>query len=178
MLTFSVNKDINELIKASTLIDSRPTTDIGRAWWSEVWIKALEERTDDKVNVDAYGYACERNTKMAVYSKEVALLTVDEIDSGLKGVADTVASYLDMNIDTIIESSEVRTLVAEFLEMHEYIIIEEGINLWKVLKLAREANIKMVDKLRDIISRYGIEDLIKGVLTNTDCLVKLEEVMA
>jgi hypothetical protein len=174
MLTFSVNKDINEVIRTGGLNFDMPTTDLGRAWLSEVVIKTLDEKTDDKVNVDAYAYACERNTKMAVGSKEVSLLTVEDIQMGARGVADTVANYIDFNIDSIVESSEVRTLVMEFLEVHENLVIDEGVNLWKVLKLAREANVKMIDKLRDIISRHNIEELIEGILTNTECLGKLE----
>lgn len=178
MLTFSVNKDIHEMVSSSSIADARPTTDKGREWWSEVWIKALEGRTDEEVNIDAYGFACERNTKMAISSKESPLLTVEEIDSGLRGVADTVASYIDLNIDVIVESSEVKTLVGEFLEYHDYFLIEEGVNLWKVLKLARQANVKMIDKLRDLISRHGIGDMIESVLKNRECLDVLEEAMA
>lgn len=178
MLTFSINKNINEVIKAGGLNFPMPTTDLGRQWLSEVVIKTLDEKTDDKINVDAYGYACERNTKMAIGSKEVALLTVEDIQMGSRGVADTVANYIDLNIDMIVESSEVVTLVAEFLEVHENLIIEEGVNLWKILKLAREANVKMIETLRDIISRHNIESLIEGILINSECLGKLEAELA
>lgn len=177
MLTFSVNKDINEVVKAGVLTHAKPTTDVGRYWLSELWVKALDERVDDKVNVDAYAFACERNSKMTVGSKEVALLSVEELETGLRGVADTVASYLDVNIDTIINSSEVRTLIADFCEVHEMLLIDEGVNLWKVLKAARKSNARMIDKLRDLISRHSLEDLIASVLGNSECLVYLEEAM-
>jgi hypothetical protein len=178
VITFSVNKDINELIKVGNLTDSRPTTDYGRAWWSEVWFKALDDKTDDRVNVDAWGYVCERQTKMALGTKEVALLTVEELQLGQRGVADTVASYLDINIDTIVESSEVRTLVDEFLTVQDHLALEEGVSLWKVMTLARQANMKMIEKLRDLISRYSIENLVEGVLRNRECLKVLEGALA
>lgn len=177
MLTFSVNCDINEVIMEGNLADARPTTDIGRQWWSEVIVKAIDGKTDDKVNIDAYGYVCERNTKMAVASTEVALLSVEEIEMGLRGVADTVAHYIDRNVDTIIESSEVKTLVQQFLEVQENLEIEEGVNLWRIVKLAKTQNIRMMDKLRDLISRYEIGEVIEGVLKNRECLEVLEGTM-
>jgi hypothetical protein len=178
VLTFSVNKNINDVIKVGYLTESRPTSDIGRAWWSEVWIKTLDEKADGPINVEAYGHACEKNTQMAISSKEVAMLTVEELEMGQRGVADTVASYLDINIDTIIESSEVRTLVDEFLTVQDQLSLEEGVSLWKVMTLARQANMKMIEKLRELIGRYSIENLVEGVLRNRECLKVLEGALA
>lgn len=199
MLTFSVNKDINKLVDWNNLVDfvtpkdldndhdpdepvflvpTKPTSDYGKAWWSEALEKTLQDKTKEKINLDAYGYACERNTRMAVGSREVALLTVEEIENGLRGVADTVASYLDINIDYVVESSEVKTLVDEFLYMQDFLIAEEGVNLWKVITLARHCNKAMVDKLKDLLKRHPIESLVEGILKNRECLKVLEGVMA
>lgn len=174
MLTFSINKNLTEAVASGALSFDMPTTDIGRAWLSEVVVKALDDKTDAEVNVDAYGYACEKNQTMAVGAREVALLSVEEIQMGQRGVADTVANYLDLNIDMIVESSEVRTLVYEFLNVHETIMIEEGQNLWKIISLAKQANAKMTEKLIDIIKRHDISDLVNGVLSNRECLGVLE----
>lgn len=177
MLTFSVNKDINEAFNNGTLSFTMPKTEEGRAWLSEVIVKALDDKTSDHVEVDAYGYTCELNTKMAKGKKEVALLTVEELEMGQRGVADTVASYLDMSIDKIMDSSEVKTLIEEFLEMYDYLLIEEGINIWKVLSLARNADKRMVDKLRDLVVSYEMGSLIEGIFRNQECLTVLEEAM-
>lgn len=177
MLTFSVNKNINEAIKTGALSFSMPKTDAGRAWLSEVVVKSLDEKTTEHVEVDAYGFTCELNTKMAQGKKEVALLPVEELEMGQRGVADTIASYLDLNIDMIMEASEVRTLVEEFAEMYDYLLIEEGVNLWKVLNLAKMGNMKMMDKLRELVATYEMGSLIEGLLTNADCLSVLEGVM-
>lgn len=177
MLSFSVNKDINEVIRSSTVLDARPTSDIGRQWWSEVVVKALDDRTDDEVNVDAYGYSCEKNTKKSSSKKESALLTPEEMEAGFKGIADVVAFYLDENMESILESDEAKTLITEFLEMQEHLIIEEGVNLWKVIKLAKNANTKMILRLRDLIERYNMEELITGIMKNRECMFALEGVM-
>lgn len=174
MLTFSVNHRIDSIIAEGDVVIERPTTDYGRAWWSEVIFKAIDGRTDDFVNVDAYGYACERNTKMAVGNKEVALLTVEEIDMGMRGVADTVASHIDTDIDAIIESSEITTLAEEFLEVHESLFIDEGVNLFRVIKAACTANKRAINKLRLLVEQHNIGDLVKDVLENPACLKELE----
>ena len=177
MLTFSVNSNIDKEIENTPIFDQRPSSDLGRQWWSEVVFKTLDKKTDDNVNLDAYGYSCERNDKMTTSKKEVALLTVEEIDSGLRGVADTVAFYLDRNVDSIIESDEARTLVHDFMQVHEDLLLEEGVNIWKVITLAKQANTMMIDKLRDLMSRYNLTELIQDVLRNRECMAVLEGVM-
>lgn len=178
MLTFSVNTNINKVILDNTFTDEKPTTELGRAWLSEVWLKAAEEKTDENINIDAYAYSCEKNTKMAVSKKEVAMLTTEEMQNGGRGVADTVARFVDTNVDAIIESSEVRTLVTEFMEVYDQLIIEEGVNLWKVIQLAREAVPTMIDKLRYLISTHNIGELVENVLKNPECITELEVAMA
>lgn len=174
MLTFSVNQDINEVVRQGGIADARPTTEFGRTWWSEAWIKALEERTDESINLDAYGYACERNTMIATSKRETALLTAEEVESGLRGVASTVASYIDTNVDTIVESSEIITFIEQFKYLYDELMIEEGINLWVVMTQARQFITPSVDRLRDLVQRYDIAETIEGVLKNAQCIVALE----
>lgn len=174
MLTFSVNQDINAVVRKSGIADARPTTDLGRVWWSEAWVKALEDRTEDTVNLDAYGYSCERNTRIATGKKETALLTVEEVDSGMRGVANTVASYVDTNVDSIIESSEIKTFISAFLQFQEDLLIEEGVNLWVLIQNARSLHTASVDRLRELIQRYDMAYTIEGVLSNRECFVALE----
>lgn len=174
MLTFSVNKDINEVVRLRGIADARPTSDYGRAWWSEAWIKALEGRTDDTIDLDAYGYACERNIMRVNSKRETALLTAEEIEGGLKGVASTVASYIDKNVDTIIESSEIATFIEQFKFWYEELLIVEGVNLWTVLTQARQFITPSVDRLRGLIAEYNIGEVVEGVLKNAECIVALE----
>lgn len=174
MLTFSINQDITTVVLKGTIADARPTTAKGREWWSEVWMKALEGRTEDTVDVDAYGYVCERNQDLANGKKETALLTVEELNGGLRGVVDTVASYLDANVDMIIDNSEIKTIVTDFLEMQEYLLIEEGVNLWAVFNHAKNEKVSSREYLRDIMTEYNLGDTISGVLTHPECIKILE----
>lgn len=178
MLTFSVNKNSSDVIRGLSLKTLKPTTEKGREWLSEVWFKAIEGKVDENVNVNAYGYVCDQNTKMALNKKETSLLTADEVNDGLKGVSEIVASYVDDNIDYIIESSEIKTLVEDFINMRYDILEEAGVDLWRVVKLARRYNTKMVDKLRQLIQEYDIGELIRGILEKSECLLAIEEGLA
>lgn len=178
MLSFSINKNINSVLTKGTLADVRPTTERGREWWSEVWFKTLDDRTEDHVNIDAFGYTCERNTLLNKARKETALLTVEEVNNGLRGVADSVASYLDQNVDYIVEKSSVSTSVEQFCEMQEYLLIEEGVNLWRVMELAREENYESINRLRGLITEYSLGDLISETLKSIEAMSYLEEALA
>lgn len=173
MLTFSVNKSIDEAIREGILPLKNPTTQKGKEWWSVAVFNTLEGKASN-VNLDAYGYKCDENTRMVNNKKEVALLTVEDIESGQKGVADSIASYLDTNIDTIIEFSEVKTLTEEFIEMYEYLLIEEGVDLWKVFCKAREGYLSSIEILRQLVETYNMEDFVNKLFRNSECMKVLE----
>lgn len=173
MLTFSVNQDINDVVRQGGIADARPTNEYGRQWWGEAWLKALDDRTDETINLDAYGFACERNTATSNGKRETALLTAEEVGDGLRGVASTVASYIDINVDMIVESSEISTFIAEFKTVNEDMMIEEGVNLWVVMTQARQMITPSVDRLRELVSAYDIGSTIQGVLSNPECVAVL-----
>jgi hypothetical protein len=174
MVTFSVNNKINSVISELSPKVFQPLTDDGRQWLSDLWFKIIDGEVDNKVKPDAYGYVCEQNTKMAKSKKETALLTADELDDGLKGVLDTVASYNDTNLKEFIENSEVETLVKEFVDMHEYLFVEEGVNLWKIVILAYNSNMRAIERLKYLIKEYHMESLIYSVIEKKECLKRLE----
>lgn len=174
MLTFELNKNIQDIIRPNTFVEDRPATADGRIWWGYVWVKALEGNVTSNVNLDAYGYKCTHYEKMGQADQEVALLTTTEIKSGARGVADTVANAIDLNIDKIVESSEVNTLVMEFKQVHESLLISEGVNLWRIFHQAINQNRRMVDKLREIVKKYSLENLIESILRNQDAVPALE----
>lgn len=169
MITFSANNSILNHLDKLYRMNLHPTSDVGREWLSEMVINATLGRVTDDVNVDAYGYACDRNTQLAKANKEVALLTSDDLEDNKKGVADTVASYIDTNIDAIIESADVVAFVQEFLEMREYVLLEEGLDIWKLLKLAKHnSNTRGIAKIRMLIENYSIGEMLTELLTSKD----------
>jgi len=199
MLSFSVNDRIEDIVKPNTFLERIPTDQLAREYYSEAIMNTLREykrvrhmimwegyETPDtilarvpmaRVNLAGFSVACERNQRMALSARQVALLTMDEVEEGLKGVVDSVASYIDMNIDDIIERSEVKTLVADFLATYERLAIEEGVNLWTVLSKARRFDQVMIEKLRYLVEKYSLSDLIESVLRNARCISVLEGVL-
>lgn len=188
MLTFSVNRDVNMTLRSTSIAEQIIKTsagglkasnhNYGRLWFSEVFFKAVEGRLgrgNSEINVDAYGYKCEMHQSRLQANREIAILTDSELETGLRGVSESVATYVEYNIDAIIESSEVATIVRDFVQMHEYLLVEEGVNLWRIFTLARQANERVVETLRNLIVKYDrLEDIVKSALTNTGCLTILE----
>jgi hypothetical protein len=165
MLTFSVNSDIKSVMKQLVRINLNPTTQKGREWLSEVVIKALQGKIDDDVDVDAYGYACDRNTQLAKNSREVALLSQEELDDNYIGVASTVASYVDNNIDSIIESVDTKSFVDAFLKTREDISILEGKDIWRLLKRAKLGDTKAIHTIGNLNTKYNLQEMITDLLT-------------
>lgn len=168
MLTFSLNKTTTDVMGKVATIDCATNSDLGRQWLSEIYFNSLDGRVNDNVNVTAYGYACEQNTKMVKQKREVNLITVDEAADGVKGIADVVASYIDNNIDSLIEASEFKYQMEQFIEMRDYLLIEEGVALDRLILQAKRANEKAIKRLRDLITDYHLEDMVKAVLENSN----------
>lgn len=173
MLTFSLNSDITTVVTKGDLADNLPTTDEGRLWYSEVFFKALDGKIKDSVRYDAYGYTCEKNSRLNTIRKEEAMLTVEELNSGLRGVADSVASYVDDNISTIVDNSAVQTALEEFHEMVDYLLTQEGVNLQRVLELALQGKTDSVATLRHLIAEYSMGDIINEILSHDGAVQSL-----
>lgn len=178
MLTFSANKSARNIINELGIDVFRAKTNYGREWMSEVVFKALEGKIAKDTNIDKYGFECDRNEKKAKAKVETGLLTSEEIGDGLKGADENiVASYNDENIEYIIEVSEVPDLVDEFLDMHEYLCIEEGIDLWKIIMLIEKHNAISIEKLRYLVKEYNMEMLIRRVIDKRECMQTLHKYM-
>lgn len=176
MLTFSLNETKHDIFEQGLMETEKPKSQKGIEWWGQAFIRASTRGTMEYMNADAYGYTSAKNELLHIQSKEVSILSDSELEGSHRGVSESVAKYIELNIDTIVESSEVQTLVAEFLEVQENFVFEEGINLWSVLQSARQQNSKAIDKLRAIIEEFNIGDLVSDLLNNVECLVALEEV--
>lgn len=179
MLTFSVNNSILKHLDKLSRMNLSPTSDKGREWLGEMVINATKGRVTDDVNVNAYGFACDRNTQLAKATREVALLTSDELEENKRGVADTVACYVDTYLDDIIEEVDVKGFVKEFLETRDYILLEEGLDIWKLLQLAKHnSNSRGIQKLRFLIENYGVGDMLTELLTSKNYMNILGGVLA
>lgn len=185
MLTFSLNARDKEIMRTIGSIDFKLHNEIAREWASEIYTKALNGKVTEDTNAIAYGAGCNKNQTMNKAKREVTMLSVEELkENGCKGVADTVAQYVETKIDDIIESDEIRYVVGQFLEMHEYLYIEEGIDIWVLIQKAKRMvktqtlNNTIMEKLKRIMTEYHMEDIFQVVLSNHDCCLALERTLA
>lgn len=184
-------------IAATSLMqrDKLPKSEDGRAWLSDTCLKALKHISTvginsadsqvqkisnsklvkfNDINMDAYAYGCEVNTKRNKRKNEVALLNSDDMERGCIGVSEAVASFIDTNIDEILDSSEVKTLVNDFIYKHDEVLMATGLDLWSIMESAKKAEAKMIDKLRELVVQFDMIELIEGVLSNSSCMTELK----
>lgn len=178
MLTFSVNKRFETIYEENTVTITAPKSDSGRQWLSAGLIRIADGKLrDEKLNVDAYGRTADTNSLLGFQSKYVSILNDNEMENGNMGVSEAVASFLgDTMSKGYLDNDEVHTLVDEFLEVHEDLLIEEGINLWQLLTMSLSSKQVAVDNLKNIVSEYGVGDLVTDVLTNKVCLMQLSNI--
>lgn len=180
MISFSINKSLT-VEKESLLLEqaTTATTAIEREYLGLAYENAHEGRINDELNLGGYGTVCRNNEMKNSANTSVGLFTADEINEGTRyGVADSVAFTVDNEIDDILESSEATQLVAEFLEMHEFILLDKGVNVYRVMQLAKDGYKNMQKTLKDIVAQYpGFDGLLESVLSNPRCVLELESAM-
>lgn len=185
MLTFSLNARDREIMRTVSSLDYKLHNDIAREWASELYTKALDGKVTSDTDAVAYGAVCTKNQKLNKSKKEVMLLSVEELkESGGKGVADSVAQYIETKIEDIVESDEMRYVVNQFLDMHEYLYIEEGVDIWVLIQKAKRMistqtlNKRIMEKLQYIMNEYHMKDIFQVVLSNQNCCEILEYKLA
>jgi hypothetical protein len=122
MLTFSANPSFERVSEASAaVLRKKPATRYECIGASELFIKiALGKQSEDVTNVGGFGYAVERNTRMAIEARTVCILSQHEAERGCKGgVFETVLKVgsfaddeiwlerLDLNVEAVKDAFEV-----------------------------------------------------------------------
>lgn len=169
MLTFSINPSLEQISKAgAAVLKKKPIaqyTAHEQIGVSEAFIKTVDgKQKGSDVNIGAYGYVVERNTKMAISKKETAIISIDEEMEREKGVADTVFK-IDSHVedDNWLESLDFdwEAFLTAFELVACQIQLDQGENLRKYIQLALTASPKHVTRLTVLIEQYNdFEDLI------------------
>ncbi|SFM05113.1 hypothetical protein SAMN03159341_1155 [Paenibacillus sp. 1_12] len=170
MLTFSLNPTMERITAAGTSVAiDKPVylyTQYEREGISEGFVKTVDgKQTENSVNVGGYGYAVERNTKMVIESREVSILSVEEIESGSKsGVTETVFMTIDFaNNEEWLEELDFdeEAFVTMFEMVAHQISSENGEDLVSIIKLALTSNKKMIIRLSALNDEYSrFDDLV------------------
>lgn len=174
--TFSVNPNTYDKMVKVVKLNLNPTKQTEQAWLSEAYLKIIEGKGKENINLGAYSAACEKNSQLARAKKnEVSLLSSDEMTKGFKGVTELVSDCVDTSIDAIIESADVQSFVSSFIDMKEYIYLEEGKDIWRLLELSRQDDKKAQRKLRVVLETYDyLKELVEYVIKNPKCYRELE----
>lgn len=182
MLTFSVNKKterifVQHMCEFKRAFDNENTTK-ARKWASEFYFKALDGKVDVYVNLDAYGYECEKNARMAEYKNETPIIDEQEYKEGKSGIYQNYISVSDNGIDAFLNMEECKDAVEQFVEIHDYLIVEEGVSLWRIVELSLQYNRRAMNKLKGLSIKYNMIEMIRIIISNRYCLVELKKRMA
>lgn len=177
MLTFSLNPSTEEVYEAGSIIAKRkPTSTLGRQWLSEAFIKRLAGKVGEEMNVDAYGYVCNENTKLGQLRDPLPLLTLDEMESGYVGIPHNLSDGGDF-VRRLVEDIDFNLsfTLSRFEYFQDLIAIQEGINLQRLLSLLLMAGKpKLLLKLKKLISKYEMHDLIMDILSHPEAVEALD----
>jgi len=178
MLTFTLNKkeDVYRAYEELALIE-RPESAEGCEWYGLVWENLLRGKFDKskKVSVDAYGKKCEENMRLNYESRYTSLLTGEELEEGGLGVSDVIASYIDENIESIIESSDIERVCEEVLDMRDYVIRENEVDMLYLIEKAREGSKKCAKRLKELMCSYmQLEEKVEKIVQEDRYYEKLK----
>ncbi len=87
-------------------------------------------------------------------------------------------SYVDGSIEELVENAELVHNANQIKDMHEYLLVEAGVNLFVLLKLVKtHMQAKHIAKLRSLMEEYKMEEIIKSVLSSDKGFSILESVI-
>lgn len=179
MKTFSINKEFDEelALKTEKLLSYKVNqnenvanlrADKRNDWLYEAFISLYKDNLKMKpietkdVDIGRYASTREKYNNMKTNTKEVSLLTQDEMDDNyIQGIT------LDM-IDSGMDSPEVSYLKTETAEeMQQFkvkIFKEKGVYLSRLLELVSENNELARIKFWRIVEEYGLEEELSNIL--------------
>lgn len=181
MPTFSVNLcpfDSEKAVKIADIVGKLNENPLNREWIGEAYLKIVEGNSPETINLTGYALACENNQKLVQNARpEVSIITTEEYNQGYTGITDIVANYVNENIDDIISEIDIQSYVEEFLTIRERVYFTEGQDLWRMIQLSRMDDLIAQKKLRNLMQRLNIRDLIYYIFTKNSCYSRIEEVL-
>lgn len=176
MLTFSVNPSYKKLITGDNAIKFRvPRTPQEQKWMSTVIFSAVEGRLNQDYSLGAYSGGCEKNETYKQYTT-VPLINSEEREVGFSGVTEDVLNIVEEEITMLVDKVSEESCVDMFIDLHKQLLLEDGINLFKTIKLALNRRTKAVQRLREIFDlyKYSAEEVILQVIEKPKVLSEVE----
>ena len=177
--TFSVNTDVYAKMPKVTKLNLNPIRDIEQAWLSEAYMKIIEGKKEHNLSLSAYAAACEKNAVLSRVTKgEVALLDDSEVAMGYMGLPEMLFVSKDNSLEKVENRVDTEYFVTSFIEIREYIYLEDGKDIWRLLDLARQGNKKAQSKLRVVLDAYVyLKELVEYVIKTPCCFAKLSAIL-
>lgn len=178
MLTFSINRDFTDIVTGEKAVKIKtPTNRYGREWLSVAIFSAFKNNKMEgtSLDTDAYGMGCEKIARKKK-RKEVNILADEELEAGFGGgVTSDVVKSLDDSYEKVIESRNLDTVVTDFIEMQEYLKIEEGVNLFTILTRAIANFSRSQMRIKQLVEEYEMEEIIVSVLKEPSALERIKK---
>lgn len=189
MVTFSINNkiEIDDLIllqmyslrigKNQTKIDIRFNECLSRIFLDVV----IHKKYESKVIKDKLDFLINTYQKYEDIEKnknEINIITEEESKFYAGYKENALIDSNGIETDERIQSLDMLSLKDEFLDFHEFLLIEEGVDIFHILVKAVETRTyydKFVNRLIKIMTKYNIEELIREVLSSPKLLHKIRK---
>lgn len=176
--TFSINQNpYSNMDKVMQLLNTCKSK-TNQEWLSEAYIKIVEGKGKDVINLAAFSQKCETNSMLKRAKKgDTSIISNEELTRGYKGITDIVVDCVDGSIDDILESLDEDYYIKNFLDVRERIYYAVGKDIWRLIELSKLDDLKAQNKLREVILEFNLKDIIEYVLTKPSCYNKLGEIL-
>ena len=88
-----------------------------------------------------------------------------------------MAEYVEDNIDNILSNMDIDYYVEAFLNARERIFFNNGLDIWRLLKLSKLDDKVAQKKLRSIMDEFNLREILSYILTKRVCYNKLEGIL-
>lgn len=176
--TFSINDNPYEHMDKVIQLLSSPKSKTNQEWLSEAYIKIIEGKSKDSIDLSAFSRVCETNAMLKRATKsDVSIISQTELTLGYRGITDLVADCVNDSIDEILESIDEEYYIQNFLDVRERIYFSVGKDIWRLIELSRLDDSKAQSKLREVIIEFDLKEIIEYVLTKPSCYQRLGEIL-
>ena len=165
-LSLSANRGRSYLTEQMAYI-ARYGSDTAREWLSTMYLRAVEGKLDaeSSSNLEAYADGCKKNTMKTMMSKEVPILSEEEVEAGQTGIGEMFLAYTDVHLKMVEEMTEFRNALEQVLDMADMIEIENNVSLVHTMIQAWRGNEESRLLLRGLVKEYfGLDKLLKTVM--------------
>lgn len=149
-----------------------------REWAASAFLKINDG--DTVANLDRFVAVCKRNTRMSQNKRnqrEFSFVNQEDLDDGHVGIVESsIGSKIDM-MSYVIDDVDMDYYVNDFLNIREKIFFLKGIDIWRVIELAKLNDYPALSVLRQLMDEFKFRETLEYVLTKTQCYSKLEGIL-